>query len=91
MCTGFAERGVRAEKVASRAANEMIEFHSSGATVGVRLADQLMIPFALAGAGEFRTPPLSQHSRTNLDVIRHFLDVQIAVLETDQTTQIKFG
>ena len=59
---GFAERGVRAEKVSALAVREMERFLAAEVPVGVCLADQLMIPFALAGEGRFRTLSLSQHS-----------------------------
>jgi RNA 3'-terminal phosphate cyclase (ATP) len=36
---------------------------------------------ALAGAGRFRTGPLSRHTTTNLEVIRQFLEVKIELVE----------
>jgi RNA 3'-terminal phosphate cyclase (ATP) len=44
----------------------------------VHLADQLLLPLALAGAGSFRTIGLSSHSRTNLDIIRLFSSTRIS-------------
>ena len=41
--------------------------------VGECLADQLLLPLALAGGGSYRTLPLSMHSRTNIETIRKFL------------------
>jgi RNA 3'-terminal phosphate cyclase len=43
-----------------------------GVPVGEHLADQLLIPPALAGRGGFRTLPLTPHAQTNLDVIGRF-------------------
>ena len=37
--------------------------------VGRHLADQLVLPLALAGGGSFRTLPPTQHTRTQLDII----------------------
>lgn len=91
ICTGFAERGVRAEKVAARAVSEMKRFLDSDAPVGVRLADQLMIPLAMAGGGRFRTPPLSKHSQTNIEVIQRFLDTKIEVAEFEHFAELRFG
>jgi RNA 3'-terminal phosphate cyclase (ATP) len=76
---GFGEKGVRAEIVASRAARKIREYLDADAPVGQHLADQLMLPVALAGGGRFRTLPLSLHSETNMDVIRAFLDVDVDV------------
>lgn len=75
--TGVGEKGLPAERVADRATREMAVYLDSGAPVGVHLADQLMLPGAIAGRARYRTLPLSQHSRTNLDTIRLFMDLQV--------------
>ncbi len=77
--TGFGEPGVRAETVAARAVDEAREYLAAGVPVGPHLADQLMVPLALARGGAFRTGPLTPHSTTNMAVIRDFLDVEFAV------------
>ena len=41
------------------------------------LADQLLLPMALAGGGSFSCNKVSQHALTNADVISRFLPVQI--------------
>lgn len=82
--TGFGERGVRAETVAQRVLDEVEEYLAAGVPVGRRLADQLLLPLALSaahgtdGGGSFVTLPLTRHATTNIDVIRRFLDVEIA-------------
>ncbi len=75
--TGIGERGLRAETVAERAADEARAYLETGAPVGEHLADQLLIPFALAGGGSYATGQPSQHTLTNIEVVRTFLDVQI--------------
>ncbi len=80
--TGFGERGVRAETVAKNVAGKVLEYLAADdVPVGEYLADQLMLPFALAKSGSYRTLPLSQHSKTNLEVIKLFLDTEIKVEE----------
>jgi RNA 3'-terminal phosphate cyclase (ATP) len=79
--TGFGEVNVRAEGVAAKVAQEARAYIASGVPIGIHLADQLLIPVALAGVGRFRTGPLSRHTTTNLEVIRQFLDVEIDLLE----------
>jgi RNA 3'-terminal phosphate cyclase (ATP) len=91
MCTGFGERRVRAEKVATRAGQELERYLRSSAPVGVRLADQLMVPFAIAGGGALRTLPLSQHARTNLWVIEQFMPGSTRRTETEDEVLIEFG
>ena len=44
---------------------------------GEHLADQLLLPLALAGRGSFVTTRLTRHATTNMDVIRHFRNVAI--------------
>ena len=81
--TAFGEIGVRAEAVAERAALEAREYLAAGVPVGPHLADQLLVPLALARGGAFRTMPLTPHSETNIDVIQRFLDVQFAIVPAD--------
>lgn len=86
--TGFGERGVLAETVAESAVRQAREYLSSGAPVGEHLADQLLIPVALAGGGSFRTGKLSRHTRTNMEVISKFLRADFEVEEREDGTVI---
>ncbi len=70
---GFGELGKRAEAVASDAVDEMQEWFGADVPVGVHLADQLLLPMALAAGGVFRTQPVSLHTTTNAAVIAAFL------------------
>jgi len=79
--TGFGEMAVRAEAVATKVAQEARAYIASAVPVGRYLADQLLVPIALGGAGRFRTGALSRHTTTNLEVIRAFLDVSIELVE----------
>jgi RNA 3'-terminal phosphate cyclase (ATP) len=74
--TGFGERGVRVEQVADAMIDQIRRYLSTSAPVGDYLADQLLIPLALAGAGGFRAVAISRHAQTNIDVIQQFLPVQ---------------
>jgi RNA 3'-terminal phosphate cyclase (ATP) len=81
LVTGFGEKGVRAERVAESACDEAADYLARDVPVGGHLADQLLLPMALAGGGRFRTGPLTLHSTTNIDTIRLFLDVPITTRE----------
>lgn len=72
--TGFGKLGVSAESLAKTAAQRMTGFLASTAFAGPYLADQLLLPFALAGGGAFTTVKPSQHARTAADVIALFTD-----------------
>jgi RNA 3'-terminal phosphate cyclase (ATP) len=77
--TAFGARGVPAEQVARRAVQEIRRYLERGAPVGSHLADQLLIPFALAGGGEFRAQEVTPHLETNAAVVERFLPVRIDV------------
>jgi RNA 3'-terminal phosphate cyclase (ATP) len=79
--TAFGERGVPAERVAATAVQEAQRYVASDVPVGEHLADQLLIPLALARGGSFRTLPLTGHTRTNMEVIREFVPVKITATE----------
>jgi RNA 3'-terminal phosphate cyclase (ATP) len=74
--TGFGQRGVPAERVAAAVAAEVSRYLNAGVPVGEHLADQLLLPLALAGSGAIRTLRPSQHTRTNIAVIESFLPVR---------------
>ncbi len=76
--TAFGERGRPAEAVALAAAEEARRYLDSAAPVGEHLADQLLLPLALAGGGAFRTLPLSRHATTNIEILSRFLPIRIA-------------
>lgn len=83
--TGFGEKKVSAEQVGKRLADEVAVYLESGAPVGEYLADQLLIPLALAGGGSFVSTPLSPHSTTNMDVIAMFLPRKFRVDRSAET------
>jgi RNA 3'-terminal phosphate cyclase (ATP) len=77
--TAFGEKGVSAESVADRAVDEARAYLAAGVPVGPHLADQLLVPFAVAGGGSFRTVAPTPHTRTNAEVIAKFLPVRIGI------------
>lgn len=77
--TGFGERGKPAEQVAAEAIAEHDVWRALEVPIGEHLADQLLIPFALAGGGAYRTVPPSLHTTTNIEVLRKFLDFEAAL------------
>ena len=90
--TGFGRKGLRAEAVARDLAADVARHLDGDAPVGQHLADQLLIPLALAGGGGFTTGPVSSHSTTNMDVIGRFLPVRFEVTRpSDSTTRVEAG
>jgi RNA 3'-terminal phosphate cyclase (ATP) len=74
--SGFGKLGVPAEAIAKTAAARMAGYLSSTAFAGPYLADQLLLPFALAGGGTFTTVKPSLHTLTAADIIERFLNRQ---------------
>jgi RNA 3'-terminal phosphate cyclase (ATP) len=92
LVSGFGKLGVPAQVLAEKAAKRMAGFLGSGAAVGPHLADQLLLPMALAGGGSFTTVRPTLHSRTGAEVIARFLDVAIRFVEReDAPTLVEIG
>jgi RNA 3'-terminal phosphate cyclase (ATP) len=86
---GFGRLGASAESVAMEAAGEARAYLDSDAAAGEHLADQLLLPFALAGGGGFTAVKLNRHARTNMDVISSFLPVEFVSREETGRTRIE--
>lgn len=82
--TGFGQKGISAEKVAQRAVRAVREYLAADVPVGRYLADQLLVPMAMAGGGKFRTLSPTKHTKTNAEIIKKFIDVEVAVTEHGQ-------
>jgi RNA 3'-terminal phosphate cyclase (ATP) len=97
-CAGhgeIGERGAPPDRVADAAVRDFATLLRGGAAVDLHLADQLLLPAALLAAG-FVPPPagvvpttrytvsaVTRHLLTNVDVVRRFLDADVAVLGRD--------
>jgi RNA 3'-terminal phosphate cyclase (ATP) len=75
--SGFGEKRVTAEQVADEAIGQARDYLAAGVPVGQHLADQLLLPLALAGGGSFLTHSPTRHTMTNIEIIRRFLSVRI--------------
>lgn len=74
--SAFGRLGVLAEAVAGEAVSCARAYLDSGAAVGEHLADQLLLPLALAGGGAFTAANLTLHATTNMETIGRFLPVR---------------
>ena len=72
--TAYGRKGLPAEQVADRACKSLIEHHRGGAPVDPHLADQLVLPMALAkGESRLVTSRVTQHLLTNVWAVQQFL------------------
>ena len=79
----YGAKGTSAEQVAKQLVREVRGYLAHEAPVGPHLADQLMIPLALAALqgrrGQYLTTELTQHALTNAQVIEAFLPVRFVM------------
>lgn len=76
------ERGVRAEDVGSGAAKNLSRYIDTGATVDEFMCDQVIPYMALAnGQSRFKATSVTSHARTNMDIVKRFLDVKFSVFK----------
>lgn len=81
-CCYFAlgERGKPAERVADEVVDNLDAFLAGDGAVDEHLADQLLLPLALAaGHSELRTARVTQHLLTNAEVVRAFVPREIRI------------
>ncbi|MBL8019203.1 MAG: RNA 3'-terminal phosphate cyclase [Leptospirales bacterium] len=84
----FGEHGRSAEKVAMDACEEARRYLASRAAIGEHLGDQLLLPIAVQGKGQFTTTRVSRHALTNMDTIRMFLDRQFRREDLDRNVHL---
>jgi RNA 3'-terminal phosphate cyclase (ATP) len=91
--SALGERGKASEVVAEEACRELVAHDETGAPVVDYLADQLLLPAALAdGSSSFCTSRITTHTVTNAHVIRSFLDTRIDIDgEIDSPGEICIG
>lgn len=85
--TAFGEKSVSAEEVARTVLRETQAYLAHRAPVGEHLADQLMIPMALAALqgkpSQYWATCMSEHTRTNAKVIERFLPLRFVMEPLD--------
>jgi RNA 3'-terminal phosphate cyclase (ATP) len=90
--TAFGAKGIAAEEVARDAARQAKRYIARNVPVDEHLADQLLLPLAMAGGGSYLTGPPSLHSTTNIQTLRQFIDVPVDVREISrQQYQVNVG
>jgi RNA 3'-terminal phosphate cyclase (ATP) len=71
--TAYGRKGLPSEQVAEMACEDLLDFHNSGGAVDMYLADQLILPLAIAGGpSTFVTHQVTRHLRTNMWVVEQF-------------------
>ena len=77
-------RGKRAERVSDEACQALEDFLAVDAAIEPHLADQLILPMALAkGESRFTTSQITRHLTTNIWLVQQFLPVKFEVNGAD--------
>ncbi|MGC4055924.1 MAG: RNA 3'-terminal phosphate cyclase [Paludibaculum sp.] len=87
--TAFGKTGVSAECAGEGCGAGHAGVPGSKAAVGEHLADQLLLPMALAGSGSFTAVKLNPHAQTNMEVIRRFLTVEFTATEGEGFVRVE--
>lgn len=78
--SALGRRGLPSDKVAEAAVAETLSFVDNTAMVDRHLADQLLLPLALAhGSARYTTDHLTLHTITNAELLRQWLDKRIDI------------
>jgi RNA 3'-terminal phosphate cyclase (ATP) len=72
---GLIEKGVRSEEIGKKVAEKLAKEIESGFPVEKYLADQLIIFMGLIPNSEIKTNDITNHTKTNIYVIEHFLPI----------------
>jgi RNA 3'-terminal phosphate cyclase (ATP) len=91
--TQFGEKGVSSEQVAQALAAEVRAYAMSKAALGPHLADQWALPLALAvwrrpRSAAYTCTELTEHARTNFDMIERFLPVVFRTEASDEAWRV---
>jgi RNA 3'-terminal phosphate cyclase (ATP) len=87
------ERSLSAEQVARRLADELGAYQRSAGALGPHLADQWMLPLALAvwrcgRAARYTCTEVTQHTATNAQTIALGLPVQVQITPVERAMQV---
>ena len=81
---GLGSPGLKAEFLGKYTANTIVEYIKTGCPVDPHLSDQLLIFMALAkGESVIKTPIITEHAKTNIDIIRKFVDCEFYIEDDD--------
>lgn len=78
--TSLGRKGLPADQVAETAVAQFLAFVDNKVAVDEHLADQLLIPMALAnGRSSFTTQRITQHTLTNAALLRQWLQIDLSI------------
>ena len=76
------------EQVGAELAREVKAYLASQAVADEHLADQLLLPLALGKGGEYTAQVISEHTRTQAEMIQRFIDCEIEFIPQASGTSL---
>jgi len=90
--SSLGEKGIPAEKVGETAARNLEEELDSDATLDEHATDQMMpFMFLAKGTSRFRTSDLTLHAKTNISIVKRFVDRDIDIEEEEKSAIVTIG
>lgn len=87
---GFGEKSIPSERVGQTVVENLVTEMNSRATLDVHAADQFLPYMALAkGESVFLVRELTKHAKTNMWLIKQFLDVKFELKEKDGAMEVR--
>ncbi|MFT5358557.1 MAG: RNA 3'-terminal phosphate cyclase (ATP), partial [Polyangiales bacterium] len=86
--SAIGEKNTPAEEVAGKVSTQFMEWYAAGVCADEHLANQLLLPMALAGGGSFTTTTPSLHTWTNIAVIHAFGLPRFAVTQSGESFEV---
>jgi len=87
VCELFAQQGAvhrSSERIAKNLWTEVKEYLDQDAPIGPHLADQILLPMAMAAIhgnpSAFVTGPLTRHTTTQVELLPEFLPIKIEII-----------
>ncbi len=83
------ERNLTSEEVGKKCSKEWIKIHESKVPIDYHAADQLILPMIFAeGKSTIFTNKITNHTRTNINVVKHFLERNITIKKENRVYSI---
>lgn len=77
--SSIGERGLRAEKVGQKAADELLYHIKKGAALDQYMGDQIIPYMAIAGNSKIKTAELTNHAVTNVYIVKKIMNKQFNI------------
>ncbi len=83
------ERGIKSEEIGKNVAEKFVEYYLNNVSVDDFLADMIILPLSLSsGRSIFTVKNITNHFKTNLQIINQFLDFEYNIKPIDNKNMV---